>query len=181
MTASWTSCNCNPQWEAEITRAEGEAGRSGQTSVPQIQKIGWPRPSDHTCRSVRRSRGRPGGARSPPPADPDDVDLIRDRAASHGAGRDRPRSKSPVLWNGQPMTELGADPRLAALLTVLLLTYCRVQACLACAAGPVRAAAARASADRRGNVADAAAGRRWRGPRRSRPWRSLACLRAPRW
>ena len=26
------------QWEAEITRAEGEAGRSGQTSVPQIQK-----------------------------------------------------------------------------------------------------------------------------------------------
>ncbi len=28
----------HPQWEAEITRAEGEAGRSGQTSVPQIQK-----------------------------------------------------------------------------------------------------------------------------------------------
>ena len=28
------------------------------------------------------------------------------------------------------MTELGADPRLAALLTGLLLTYCRVQACL---------------------------------------------------
>ena len=28
----------HPQWEDEITRAEGEAGRSGQTSVPQIQK-----------------------------------------------------------------------------------------------------------------------------------------------
>ena len=28
----------HPQWEAEITRAEGDAGRNGQTSVPQIQK-----------------------------------------------------------------------------------------------------------------------------------------------
>ncbi|RCW82869.1 flagellar biosynthesis protein FlhA [Paracoccus lutimaris] len=28
----------HPQWEAEITRAESEAGRNGQTAIPQIQK-----------------------------------------------------------------------------------------------------------------------------------------------
>ena len=28
----------HPQWEAEMTRAEAEAGRGGQSSVPQLQK-----------------------------------------------------------------------------------------------------------------------------------------------